>query len=112
MISSNPSRFRKAWWLAAILVALAVAAACWAYAHHDSVHAALRGLDPRTDARPAAPSGPEISSPDYARLGDGFLVWESNRTGPWRIWTRRLDGSGLRQLTPDESGHEHWCAHI
>ena len=50
---------------------------------------------------PAAPSGPEISSPDYARLGDGFLVWESNRTGPWRIWTRRLDGSGLRQLTPD-----------
>jgi hypothetical protein len=113
MTSSTGSRFRKAWWLAALVVAAVLAAAAWwAHTHHDSVRAALRGLDPSTDARPKAPAGPEVSSPDYARLGDGFLVWESNRSGPWRIWTRRLDGSGLRQLTPEESGHEHCCAHI
>ncbi len=42
----------------------------------------------------------------------GFVVWESNRTGEWRIWTQRLDGTGLRQLTPDEPGRQHCCAHI
>ena len=45
-------------------------------------------------------------------LGDGFAVWESIRTGDWRIWQRRLDGSGLGQLTPDESGRQHCCPHI
>jgi hypothetical protein len=44
-----------------------------------------------------------------AALGEGFAVWESNRSGNWRIWTRRLDGSGLRQLVPDEAGHQHCC---
>jgi hypothetical protein len=113
MTPSKPSRSRKTWRLAALIaVVLLAAAAWWAHTHHDSVRAALRGLSPSTDARPAVPAGPEVSSPDYARLGDGFLVWESNRGGPWRIWTRRLDGSGLRQLSPDESGHEHCCAHI
>lgn len=52
----------------------------------------------------------EVGSP---RLGDGFLVWESNRTGDWRIWYRRLDGSGLRQLSPDEGGgRQHCCPHV
>lgn len=59
------------------------------------------------------------------RLGAGFVVWESARGGDWRIWTRRLDGSGLRQLTSDEraSGAEgsatrrqgseqHCCPHL
>lgn len=45
-------------------------------------------------------------------LGEGFAVWESNRTGDWRIWTRRLDGSSLRQLSPDERGRQHCCPHI
>jgi len=47
-----------------------------------------------------------------AALGRGFLVWESNRTGAWRIWTRALGGSGLRQLSPEEPGRQHCCAHI
>ena len=47
-----------------------------------------------------------------AALGDGFLVWESHRGGHWRIWYRRLDGSGLRRLTPDEKGRDHFCPHI
>ena len=45
-------------------------------------------------------------------LGDGFVVWESNRGGSWRIWTKRLDGSGLSRLTPDEPGRHHFCPHI
>lgn len=42
----------------------------------------------------------------------GFVVWESNRTGRWRIFRRELDGSGLRQLIPDEPGYEHYCPHL
>ncbi|MDH3685431.1 MAG: LamG domain-containing protein [Myxococcales bacterium] len=47
-----------------------------------------------------------------AELGDGFVVWESNRTGSWRLWTMRLDGTGLHQLIPDEAGEDHIAAHI
>ena len=61
-----------------------------------------------------------IDSPDswktgreeLSRLGSGYLVWESNRTGNWRIWKINLDGSGLRQLSPLEKGREHYCPHI
>jgi hypothetical protein len=42
----------------------------------------------------------------------GFIVWESNRSGDWRIWMRRLDGSGLRQLTPDEEARQHFAPHL
>jgi hypothetical protein len=42
----------------------------------------------------------------------GFLVWESNRSGHWRIWTRRLDGEGLRQLTPHEERRAHFAPHL
>ncbi|MDH3685432.1 MAG: hypothetical protein OEP95_04360 [Myxococcales bacterium] len=64
------------------------------------------------------PSTPEVPAAwsahrkALAELGDGFVVWESNRTGQWRIWTARLDGTGLRQLVPDEPGKAHIAAHI
>jgi hypothetical protein len=45
-------------------------------------------------------------------LGRGFLVWESKRTGRWRIWYRNLDGSGLRQLSPEEEERDHYAPHI
>ncbi len=45
-------------------------------------------------------------------LGEGFVVWESNRGGDWRIWRRDLDGSEPRRLTPDEPGRSHCCPHI
>ncbi len=114
MTSETPRTSRKTRLLiiACLAIGIAAAGAWWARGHKDTVRAAIRALSPGTDAPPAKPVGPEISSPEYARLGEGFLVWESNRTGPWRIWTRRLDGSGLRQLSPEESGHEHCCAHI
>ena len=45
-------------------------------------------------------------------LGHGFVVWESNRTGNWRIWHRALDGSALRPITPDEADRDHLAPHI
>jgi hypothetical protein len=47
-----------------------------------------------------------------AESGSGFVVWESSRTGLFRIWRRELDGSGLRQLVADEAGRNHSCPHI
>jgi len=46
-----------------------------------------------------------------AEVGEGYVVWESNRSGAWRIWYRELDGSNLRQLTRDDD-REHYAAHI
>ena len=45
-------------------------------------------------------------------IGDGFVVWESNRSGGWRLWSRDLDDSTPRQLTPDEGARMHCCPHI
>ncbi len=42
----------------------------------------------------------------------GFLVWESNRSGAWRLWIRDLEGSEARQLTRDEPERRHCCAHV
>ncbi len=71
------------------------------------------------DARKAAQPGP-LDTPagwverwqQMEELGRGFVVWESNRTGRWRIWYRNLDGSGLRQLSPEEKARDHFAPHI
>ncbi len=47
-----------------------------------------------------------------AQQGEGFVIWESNRTGRWRIFRRELDGSNLRQISPEEEGREHYCPHL
>jgi hypothetical protein len=49
--------------------------------------------------------------------GRGFVVWESNRSGRWRLWIQDLDGldrndPAPRQLTPDEGDRIHCCPHI
>jgi alginate O-acetyltransferase complex protein AlgJ len=67
------------------------------------------------------PSGP--SSAPRARIplsrprpepppARGFLVWESNRGGDWRIWTRRLESPAARMLSPQENDRQHCCAHL
>ena len=43
------------------------------------------------EAAPNDPAGPGGSS--------GQIAFSSNRSGPWRIWTIRPDGSELRELT-------------
>jgi hypothetical protein len=47
-----------------------------------------------------------------AEYDTGMVVWESNRSGRWRIWRRGLDGSDYRQLTPEENGRDQVCPHI
>ncbi|MHB1462865.1 MAG: LamG-like jellyroll fold domain-containing protein [Armatimonadota bacterium] len=47
-----------------------------------------------------------------AKMGQGFVIWESSRSGAWRLWRINLDGQGLRQISPDEPGRDHYCPHI
>jgi len=47
-----------------------------------------------------------------AGLGSGWVVWESNREGEFRIWIRPLDGGTARRLSTDEAGRDHCCAHL
>jgi hypothetical protein len=54
----------------------------------------------------------ESSPSPSAGLGRGFLVWESNRSGNWRIWTRELSPSEPRRLTPKDETRQHCCPHI
>ncbi len=49
---------------------------------------------------------------EMGKLGRGYVVWESNRSGRWRLWYRKLDGTGKRQLTPDEANRDHYGPHI
>ena len=47
----------------------------------------------------------EPAGPAANEKPGGLLVFSSNRSGPWRIWTVRPDGSALRELSkgkPDE----------
>ena len=59
---------------------------------------------PRTGRAETPDAGTIAAWKRMAQLGPGFVVWESNRTGRWRIWRRELDGSNLRQISPEESG--------
>jgi Concanavalin A-like lectin/glucanases superfamily/WD40-like Beta Propeller Repeat len=63
-----------------------------------------------TASAPRAATGGTAAA--WSPPGEGFLVWESNRSGRWRLWTQRLDGSGLRQLSPEEGDRIHCCPHI
>jgi hypothetical protein len=93
---------------AALALAALLAGAC----RGESTASAAPGQTPHGAGGAAAATGPEVQSPEFARLGDGLVTWESRRSGAWRIWVRRLDGSGLRQLSPDEPGRQHCCAHL
>ncbi|MFQ5526363.1 MAG: LamG-like jellyroll fold domain-containing protein [Thermoanaerobaculia bacterium] len=68
-------------------------------------------LDPVSPEAGVSPGGQptQIGDPD---LVDGFIVWESNRSGDWRIWTRTLSEPGASQLTSDEETRQHCCPHI
>ena len=66
---------------------------------------------------PASPLKKEVQAERARRPTDplparGFIAWESNRGGDWRIWTRRLEGSPAQMLSPNEPGVQHCCAHI
>ena len=71
---------------------------------------AARGPRQRPGPRPQGktPTTPtDARFDEMAKLGQGFVVWQSNRTGNWRIWTRQLDGEGLRQLSDEDKRQDH-----
>ena len=59
-----------------------------------------------------APATWKPAQAELTRLGDGFLVWESKRTGTWQIWTMSLDGTGLKQLTTADKSADQECPKI
>ncbi len=66
---------------------------------------------PLPHAPPRSGTGSDETLPRRP-LGDGLVVWESNRTGNWRIFVRPLEGGAPRQLSPDEPGRQHCCPHF
>ncbi|MCB1057345.1 MAG: hypothetical protein KDD11_17735, partial [Acidobacteria bacterium] len=96
------------------LVALAGAGAC----SRSTEEAGAATQDPGRDD-PSYSIGGVATTEELARLGDGFVVWESRRgDGNWRIWTRRFDGSPARRLTNEpregaqDPSRQHCCAHL
>jgi hypothetical protein len=66
----------------------------------------------RSEGAELAGSGDPGTAEAAPPLGAGFVVWESNRGGAWRIWIRELAGGEPRRLSPDETGRDHCCPHI
>ena len=58
--------------------------------------------DDPTVASPAAGAALAVASAAGTPPGQGFVVWESSRSGAWRLWLRDLDGGAPWQLSPDE----------
>ncbi len=71
----------------------------------------MTGLCGFVQAAPA-PSATADSYETIAKMGQGFIIWESNRTGSWRLWRIGLDGKDMKQISPNESGRDHYCPHI
>ncbi len=49
----------------------------------------------------------EAAMATFANGERGVVVWQSRRTGRLRIFASGLDGSNLRQLSPDVAGRDH-----
>jgi len=65
--------------------------------------------------RPSSETGVAPSSNDAEdgiSIHEGFVVWESNRSGKWRIWIRDLTGGQPAQLSPNHGPRIQCCPHI
>ncbi|MCZ6727510.1 MAG: hypothetical protein O7A98_09190, partial [Acidobacteria bacterium] len=89
-------RYRRAFAGPAVLAALLACAGCGWPAPEAELEAAARGV----------PAG--LPTDD----GAGIVVWESNRSGAWRLWRSGLRGGGLAQFSPDAPRQRHCCPHI
>jgi hypothetical protein len=93
--------------IAAALLASAGGLGCSPSPLADDHDAAVASAAPSED--PAAPAPAPASAGGAAR---GWVVWESDRSGAFRIWRQALDGSTPEQLSPEEPGRDHCCAHL
>ncbi|MEM8961398.1 MAG: LamG-like jellyroll fold domain-containing protein [Acidobacteriota bacterium] len=71
----------------------------------------LACAEPATESSSAAHASIP-PTPAASPLGEGFAVWESNRSGAWRIWWKGLTSETARQLTTDEPPRQHCCPHL
>lgn len=49
---------------------------------------------------------------ELAKLGQGFVVWETFRHGAWQIWSKSIDGTRNKRIIPGERGRDHFCPKI
>lgn len=56
--------------------------------------------------------GPYPGAAQGATAHAGFVVWESNRSGEFRIWRQDLGGGKPRAISADEPGRDHCCAKL
>jgi hypothetical protein len=92
-------------------LALTVALAFLSHGCRGEKRETAEGTATRSSGSEVTASGPTEQPDALQALGSGFVVWESNRTGAWRIWARDFDAAP-RQLSPEEPGKRHCCPHI
>lgn len=64
-------------------------------------------------SRTVEPAAATSSGADHAEGAEaGFVVWESNRSGSFRIWRQDLAGGAARPISPAEPGRDHCCAKL
>lgn len=71
-----------------------------------------RGHPAGAAATDSAAAGSADARTSPTTLPAGLLVWESNRSGAWRIWRRELPVGAPEQLSGDERGRRHCCPHL
>jgi hypothetical protein len=67
------------------------------------------GLAPATPATPATTSIAALPGPSADKV---LVVWESNRSGEFRIWRQDLPGGEPRPISTEEPGRDHCCAKL
>lgn len=106
----RPSTLRlPAPWLLAAVVA---AQGCGSSEPESSAPPISTPLAPVSQASPTPVAAGSAAEPTPVFSNAGFIVWESNRSGAWRLWSSDLVGARPRQLTPDEPRRRHCCPHI
>ncbi len=64
-------------------------------------------------SRAVEPAAATSSGADHAEGAEaGFVVWESNRSGTFRIWRQDLAGGEAHPISPAEPGRDHCCAKL
>lgn len=84
-----------------------------------ALHGRLPFTGPRGGPGESAAKTPRLQPSavgETPSLGQGFVVWESNRSGRWRLYRRDLSGSEACLLTPglapQEDRLDQCCAHV
>lgn len=101
----------RVWRAAVVAVGALLGIGVWLALRHAAGHGPWSAPPRSGSAASASPA--ELAVPaGWQPPSPGFVVWESNRSGRWRLWIQGLDSPVPRQLTPDEGDRIHCCPHI